>query len=266
MNRNGNYRNILIFICWLNVIVAGLALVVFLSGCAESDRLSVSFPDEDEITVEPSSRHRVGDQEWKTVFVFHERGRGKKPKEEEECSDLNTNQLFSELGVRLSSPDFFLEYHPAFEPVVGFLPVDRALGTWKVAAGEFASIFEIVTGNAPPGRDGKNVVGWRRFVGPGGDFLAAAFIWDDGANILEADVFFNLRPKWSVGPSIEPGSTLCGEQFDVQAVATHEFGHVLGLGHVPDSDATMAPTAAKGELAKQTLTPGDELGAIEVGP
>lgn len=266
MNRNGNYRNVLIFICWLNVIVAGLALVVFLSGCAEGDRLTVSFPDDDEIAVEPVARHHVGNGEWETVFVFYERGKGKKPKVEEECSDLNTNQLFSELDVCLPSPDFFLEYHPAFEPVVGFLPVDRALGAWETSSGEFADVVEIVTGSAPPGRDGKNVVGWRRFVGPGGDFLAAAFIWDDGERIREADVFFNLKHRWTVGPSIEPGSTLCGEQFDVQAVATHEFGHVLGLGHVPDSDATMAPTAAKGELAKQTLTPGDVAGAIEVSP
>ena len=45
----------------------------------------------------------------------------------------------------------------------------------------------------------------------------------------------------------------------MQNVGTHEVGHVIGLAHVQDKDAmaTMYPSAGKGEVKKQTLTPGD---------
>ena len=193
----------------------------------------------------------------------------------------NTNQAFSELGVRLPAPGFPVKYHPAFEPkgVAGlaFGAIDRGFSAWEAAVANEAlfDFTENPSGSSPPQRDGINVIGWRLFVGPGGGFLAAAFIWDDGTTILEVDIFYNLKHKWAVNPSIEPGSTLCGEQFDVQAIGTHEIGHMLGLGHQSDdgdatngneTDATMFGAAAKGELKKQTLTPGDKTGANAVAP
>lgn len=222
-----------------------------------------------------------------TVFVFYERGgKGKKPPKnggggKEECSDSNTNQAFSLLGVQLPASAFPVEYHPAFEPTsvigTGFGAVDQGFTAWETAVGNTAlfSFTENSTGSSPPERDDTNVVGWRLFVGKGGGFLAAAFIWDDGGTILEADIFYNLKHKWAVNNAIEPGSTQCGEQFDIQAIGTHEIGHMLGLGHVSDdgdatngdeTDATMFGSAKKGELKKQTLTPGDETGAKTVAP
>lgn len=234
------------------------------------------------IEVKPVFRMPTGRPgEWLTVFVFHEKGgKGKKPPKGgggEECSDPNTNQAFSGLGVGLAASGFPVEYHPAFEPTNAFGAIDLAFSAWGTAVGNEAPFVftENPTGSSPPENDGTNVVGWRRFVGKGGSFLAAAFIWDDGKTILEVDIFYNLKHKWAVNLAIEPGSTLCGEQFDVQAVGTHEIGHMLGLGHVSDdgdatngdeTDATMFGAAAKGELKKQTLTPGDVDGANTVAP
>lgn len=223
-----------------------------------------------------------------TVFVF--RGEGdaeeavEKPRpgrKETTCEDTNTNQAFVELPVRLAASGLPVEYQPAFEPrsVAGltFDAVARGVNTWKTAVGD-PDLFTFTQnpgGTSLPEQDGVNVIGWGRFRGPDNSFFAATWVWDDGQTILEADIFYNKRYKWAVNPAIEPGVTLCGEQLDVQAVGTHELGHMLGLGHVvgdgnsangDERDATMYGSARKKELKKQTLTPGDEAGARTVAP
>lgn len=214
-----------------------------------------------------------------TVFVFYERG-GKNPKppkgggNEQDCTDLNTNELFAELGPKIADSGWYVEYHPAFEPnsVAGeaINAIGNGFDTWEVITGdELFDFVHNISGSSPPSRDKLNVIGWRLFTGKGSGFLAATWVWDDGTNILETDIFYNLKHKWAVNTSIIEGQELCGESFDVEGIGVHEIGHMLGLGHVfPDAnqdgderDATMAPTAAKGELKKQTLTPGDITGA-----
>lgn len=245
-------------------VTIAFTVVIFQSACRDHNHTTIIIID-DETHVEPVFRIPNGHGfELQTVFVFHARGPKKKPISE--CSDLNENEDFSELGARLSEAGLFFNYHPIFEPTFAFNAIERSFATWESEAGNVFDLAYDPDGRAGPDRDGINVVGWRRFVGAGGNFLAAAFITENGAGeIIEADIFFNLRYKWTEGSAIAPGDTTCGEQYDIQAVSTHEVGHALGLGHVaPDSDATMAPSAQKGELMKQTLTPGDIVGAITV--
>jgi len=215
-----------------------------------------------------------------TVFVFHEKGGkggGKPPKDDgggEGCSDPNTNETFSEIGVRWLEPGILVEYQPAFEPeaVVGvaFNALVGAFDAWESAVANEMMVNFSENASAPlsPERDGRNIIGWRQLVGRDArKVLAATYIWDDGNGmILETDIVYNTAHKWAVNTIIESGSTECGTDFDVQAIGTHEIGHFIGLHHVNNDDATMAPTAAKGELKKQTLTKGDIIGAKAVAP
>ena len=271
------------------------------SGCGrEAELLSVGSSQEIQpltkntaapgLQVTPVFRMPTGKNGQRlTVFVFYEKGGnggggGKKPPKDdgggEVCSDPNTNKAFSELGVRWAQTGIWVDYQPAFEPdaVTGMAygAIDRAFDAWELAMlnGSLVEVVEDASAPLPPASDGRNVVGWRQLVGRDSrKVLAATYIWDVDGMISEVDIVYNTAHKWAVNEAILDGSTTCGKDFDVQAIGVHEIGHLLGLGHVYDdgvmengdeTDATMAPTAAKGELKKQTLTPGDMAGVKAV--
>ncbi len=268
----------------MKFLVFVISLVVL--GCA---RESSSFAaDPTTISLEGKDRIvNVNTGEFEMVLVLGQRGfnvntakggqgKGKGPPQppvNTSCSDTDLNRSFVTIGPVLPLDTFLVEYHPLFEPdTLAFEALDRAFTTWETAI-EDPTLIEftyILGGGATVERDGINVIGWRKFVGPDSNFLAAAWIWDDGDQVLEVDVFFNLKHKWTVSAAIEPGSSLCGDEFDIQAIGTHEIGHLIGLDHVEDDgndangderDATMAPSAGAGELSKQTVTVGDIEGA-----
>lgn len=71
--------------------------------------------------------------------------------------------------------------------------------------------------------DGRNVVGFRRL--PAG-VAARACWWMQGNRIVEADVQINSTIRWATSLAS------CTNQLMLEAVMTHEAGHVFGLGHV----------------------------------
>jgi hypothetical protein len=103
-------------------------------------------------------------------------------------------------------------------------------------------------------------------------FLVDAITGD----ILEADVFFNATFPWSVAPAGDP------LRFDLESVAVHEIGHVLGLGHsalgetdllaggrrrVIASGSVMFPIAfGPGNIADRRLQPDDVAGVSALYP
>jgi hypothetical protein len=85
-------------------------------------------------------------------------------------------------------------------------------------------------------------------------YAATWFVYNynTGSDVLiDTDVLFNYDLIWSTtGHPSYP---------DMETVAVHEFGHVVGLDHVMDPSTVMYPYGASG-LIKRDLAPDDEEG------
>ena len=105
--------------------------------------------------------------------------------------------------------------------------LQRAAQAWEsVPSATVAFTRQGFTSGRPSDDDASNVFGFERRADLERTLAVTTYTIDivSGA-IIEADVQFNAAQPWSVADS---GSAA---GFDLQAVAQHEIGHVLGLGH-----------------------------------
>lgn len=151
---------------------------------------------------------------------------------------------------------------------------ETSLTTWdkKVSFEIFGirNVSGITDGADSESPDGKNEV---EFVNLGPtDTIAYTIVWGtfygppSQRELREWDVVFNKDyPFGDAGPTdeVNPGDT---SVMDYQNIATHEFGHALGLWHPDDSctEETMYRYANYGETKKRTLGVGDVKGVQEL--
>jgi hypothetical protein len=110
------------------------------------------------------------------------------------------------------------------------------------------------TGCDDAGRDGINVVGFRDL--PSGVVGLTCWWWIVGSPAtIEADVALNKADfRWRIGRKD------CSNEYLVEAVATHEFGHAFGLGHVREGRhplLTMSESGYPCDNSPSTLGLGD---------
>jgi hypothetical protein len=103
--------------------------------------------------------------------------------------------------------------------------------------------------------DGHNVVGFGDLLGTQ---LGLTCWWFHGTTTVEADMKLNKHDfSWTTT------TVGCSNQYVVQAVATHEFGHVFGLAHVSEANhgnLTMSTSMFACDNSPSTLGLGDMLG------
>jgi hypothetical protein len=108
--------------------------------------------------------------------------------------------------------------------------------------------------------DGINLVVFRN--ASSGSAIATTYTWSDSKGIVDADIVF-----WDGAFRFYTGSSGCSNGLFVEDIATHEFGHALGLGHsagVPG--ATMAPAISYCDTGPRTLHADDIAGVLSLYP
>jgi Matrixin len=95
---------------------------------------------------------------------------------------------------------------------------------------QVADVANVNWGDCPA--PGNSVVFWTHIDGPVGDYLADSHWCDyvDTNYIKTFQIRFDDEEAWYLGTSTPPPS----DKYDLQAAATHEFGHATGFGFGPN--------------------------------
>jgi hypothetical protein len=123
-------------------------------------------------------------------------------------------------------------------------PADFPTGTATVA---FTTVSTDYFLNGPPGTPGTT---YTFSECNGQETITTTF----PSIVFDADIAFNPNAQFST--STPPLSNA----FDLQSVATHEFGHALGLDHSGIAHAVMFPAGDTGESQQRTLSSDDIVG------
>ncbi len=96
---------------------------------------------------------------------------------------------------------------------------------------------------------------------------ATTYVWFDTktGEIIGADMMFN-DTMGPFGECPESGCLDAGPRVDIRNVATHEFGHFLGLAHSEVAGSTMYCNAVPRETSKRMLSADDIAGLCAIYP
>lgn len=153
--------------------------------------------------------------------------------------------------------------------------ITRAFGTWESVDGiSLSTQFAGFTQAAPRTGDSLTVIGFDSRPEQDRVLGATSFLIDNTTGeIVESDIFFNSFFNWSVAAGGTTG------QFDLESIAVHEIGHLLGLGHsaigetevrpggrrVLGAEAVMFPIAfASGNIQDRSLKADDIAGITDI--
>ena len=162
--------------------------------------------------------------------------------------------------------DYYI--NPSGAPEGAFDEVGLSFETWDSVVPE--ELFSPAQQTSAYGLryDGQNTISWVKIAPPKTIGLTRLWYMDDGNPdtfdpITEFDVAFNSFLAWGIDPDDE-GSLTISKAYDIQNIATHEAGHVVGLADLYEEqyrELTMYGYGRTGETIKLSLEEGDEAGA-----
>jgi hypothetical protein len=110
--------------------------------------------------------------------------------------------------------------------------LQAAMASWTGVSNASHTLTYAGTTSSGWSTDGRNTLLWANGNGCTGSCLAlTALVLASGQRITETDVTFNNAVNWTTN----------GNNYDTQAVATHELGHTLGIHHT-NLTSTPRPT------------------------
>jgi hypothetical protein len=153
--------------------------------------------------------------------------------------------------------------------------ITTSFGVWDaVESTDLSAEFAGFTAANPLSGDSMNVIGYQNRPDLDRVLAATNFIIDtQTGEVVESDIFFNTAFPWSTEAAGVSG------RHDVQSIAVHEIGHLLGLGHsalgetevmpggrrVLGAESVMFPIAfAAGTIHDRGLKPDDLAGITDI--
>ncbi len=189
----------------------------------------------------------------------------------QETTNDNVN-YWGEIGWQM--PNEGLTYQINYKTVPGNISdadfqqaITNSVNTWKQAATSLEWIDGGSTDVKKSRYDGVNLIAFGS--ASGAIAVARTWYWTGTGEIAESDIIFSKNLDWSI---TDPNAGDCAgvdRTYDVQNIATHEFGHQVGLNDLYDKayqDLTMYGYGTMAELKKDSLGTGDINGAISVAP
>ncbi len=183
---------------------------------------------------------------------------GKPPKEEEPSKENSYYELWG--GSLNGTVNYYV--NPNVNLVTGGDPIaaiSSSAEAWDVITGDELFNHAGETTKNWYELDEQNTVSWVKFIPR--DILAIAVMWYDPTTMIiyEVDIVFNTFHNWGIDPVKRD------KAYDIQNVATHEFGHPVGLDDLYVEiydELTMYGYSSKGETIKRSLEEGDIAGAL----
>jgi hypothetical protein len=203
------------------------------------------------------------------------------------------SETYSYSEIRWADPRAITYYVnpncPGVDSAVTIAAVNAAMVTWDNACGPLGYVYNGTTTSRAGTSDNKNVISWANIT-KYKNAIAVTSIWYTRTTkqIIEVDTQMNTGKgfTWSyTAPNVthdlsdgatsilarytDPTNPNLPAKYDIRDIMTHEAGHWIMLNDLynsRDSELTMYGYGSTGELKKDTLGYGDELGVEYVYP